>query len=93
MGPEGCWAGPLSNAPQLHEHAPKDCDELLILASDGQWDSINSQSVVRWAHTDLVQSGASLKDAAELLVTSQYYAASCSFALHSNKQEEWHCEH
>lgn len=68
MGPEGCCAGPLSNAPQLHEHALNNCDELLILASDGLWDSINSQSVVRWARRDLAQNGASLNTAAELLV-------------------------
>ena len=66
--PEGCWAGPLSNAPQIHEQTLDSCDELLILASDGLWDCINSQSAVQWARRDLAQNGASLKSAAELLV-------------------------
>jgi len=41
--------GPLISAPQLHQYPVQSGDELLILASDGLWDKVDSKAAVREA--------------------------------------------
>ena len=65
---EGRWAGSLSNRPDIYEHQIGTGDELIIIASDGLWDVVNSQEAMPLARSHLRREGNSVESCAEMLV-------------------------
>ncbi|DBB11741.1 TPA: hypothetical protein ACH3X3_005906 [Trebouxia sp. C0006] len=60
--------GPLISAPQLHQYPLQSGDELLILASDGLWDKVDSKAAVREARRHLALEGTTAASCAQVLV-------------------------
>ena len=59
---------PLISAPQLHQYPLQSGDELLILASDGLWDKVDSKAAVREARRHLALEGTTPASCAQVLV-------------------------
>jgi len=59
----------LSNIPELTEHLIQDTDELVILASDGLWDKVDSQQAVALARSHLKHQGTTAESCAKMLVS------------------------
>ncbi len=64
------FGGPLISNPQLHQCPLQSGDELLILASDGLWDKVDSKAAVREARRHLALEGTTLASCAQVLVSS-----------------------
>lgn len=62
------FGGPLISAPQLHQYPLQSGDELLILASDGLWDKVDSKAAVREARRHLALEGTTPASCAQVLV-------------------------
>lgn len=60
--------GPLISAPQLNQYPLQSGDELLILASDGLWDKVDSKAAVREARRHLALEGTTAASCAQVLV-------------------------
>lgn len=73
---KGRCAGPLSNRPEIREHQIGTGDELVIIASDGLWDVLNSQDAMLLARGHLRREGNTTESCAEMLV--KFYGLNCS---------------
>jgi len=65
--------GPLISAPQFHQYPLQSGDELLILASNGLWDKVDSKAAVREARRHLALEATT---PAQVLVSSTPYRSS-----------------